>query len=411
MKSIENIRKDFPILKNITYFDSASTSLTPIPVIKAMNDYYCNYNANVSRGAYTSAVKAGVKIEETREKIANLINSSSSEIIFTLNTTSAVNLVANGFSFEKNDNIIITNIEHHSNSIPWLNIEKNSSFTNERYNNHSENINVKIANANLDGIINPSSISDLIDENTKLVAITHISNSIGSCQDINEISKIVHEHEDTYLLVDLAQSIGHTEIDVKKINADFVAAPGHKGLLGPTGTGFLYGKSDLLKDLFPQNLGGGTITNLENHEFSLEEVPYRFEGGTQNISGIIGLGKAIDYINDIGIPSISKHSKTLTKMIYEGLSSIENLIVYGDVENIMGIVSFNVKGINPHDLSKILDETADISVRSGFHCAIPSLKLVGADEGTVRASIGCYNDEKDAEKLIESVKEISKFLS
>lgn len=396
MKSIDDIRKDFPILKNMTYFDSASTSLTPKAVIESMDDYYYNYNANTGRGAYKTAIKSGQKVEKSRQKIANFINSSINEVIFTQNTTSAINIIANGFPFEKNDNIIISNVEHHSNSIPWLNIEKQSD----------KGVNVKIAHANSNGIIDPLTIRELIDDNTKLIAITHISNSIGSVQDIKEISKIVHEHEDVYLLVDVAQSIGHVEVDVKDINADFIAAPGHKGLFGPTGTGFLYGKKELLEKLSPSNLGGGTITSLKNHKFSLENIPYRFEGGTQNISGIIGLGKAIDYINDIGLSNIEKHSKKLTKELYEGLSEIDNIILYGDPENIFSIVSFNIAGVNPYDVSKILDETANICVRSGFHCAIPSLNPIGAAEGSIRASIHYYNNKEDVEKLIESIEEI-----
>ena len=399
MKSTEDIRKDFPILENITYFDSASTSLTPKSVIDSMNDYYYNYNANIGRGAYKTAIKTTQKVEKVREKIANLINSRSNEIIFTLNTTTAINIVANSFLFEKNDNIITTNIEHHSNSIPWLNLEKNTNFK----------LNVKIAKANSDGIINPSVIEELIDENTKLIAITHISNSIGSCQNIKEISKIVHDHEDTYLLIDVAQSIGHKEINIKDINPDFIAAPGHKGLLGPTGTGFLYGKEELLNKLSPKNLGGGTITSLKNHEFSLEDIPQRFEGGTQNISGIIGLGKAIDYINDIGISKIEKHSKSLTKELYHSLAEIDRVILYGNPENMINIVSFNIEDINPYDVSKILDETANICVRAGFHCAIPSLNLIKANEGSVRASVHCYNNQRDVEKLVENIKEIATF--
>ncbi len=407
MKSIELIREDFPILKKITYLDSASTSLTPKPVIEAMSDYYYNYNANVGRGAYKIAIKATQKIQETREKIANLINANNNEIIFTSNTTTGINIVANGFDFKKNDNIITSNIEHHSNLIPWLNLEKTNNNVN---NNVDNNINVKIAKANKDGIIDPNTIQDLIDKNTKLIAISHISNSIGSLQDINEISKIVHENENTHLLVDVAQSIGHTNIDVKKINADFIAAPGHKGLLGPTGTGFLYVKEEIAKTLNPKNLGGGTITKLKNKEFTLEEVPYRFEGGTQNISGIIGLNTAIDYINNIGISNIEKHSQNLTKELYNRLSKIEDIILYGNPNNIKNIVSFNIKNINPHDISKILDETSNISLRSGFHCAIPSHDHINAKEGTVRASLHCYNNLEDIEKLANNLNEISTFL-
>lgn len=401
MTSIENIRKDFPILKNIIYLDSASTSLTPKPVVEAIDDYYYNYNANIGRGAYKTAIKTGQKVENTREKIANLINASSNEIIFTQNTTSAINIVANGFSFEKNDNIIISNIEHHSNFIPWLNVEKSTK------NNLS--IDVKIAEPDSDGIIDSLIIDELIDNNTKIVAISHVSNSIGSCQDIEEISKIVHEHENVYLLVDVAQSIGHEKIDIKKFDADFIAAPGHKGLLGPSGTGFLYGKKELLKKLSPTNLGGGTITSLKNKDFKLEEVPYRFEGGTQNISGIIGLGRAIEYINSIGISKIKEHTQYLTRELYTLLSEIDNVILYGDLENIFNIVSFNIKNVNPYDVSKILDETENICVRSGFHCAIPSLNLINANEGTVRASIHCYNNLNDIKKLVDCVNELSKF--
>lgn len=361
MTSIKNIRNDFPILKNITYLDSASTSLTPKPVIGAIDDYYYNYNANIGRGAYKTAIKTGQKVENTREKIANLINASNDEIIFTQNTTSAINTVANGFSFEKNDNIIISNIEHHSNYIPWLNIENTNDLS----------IDVKIAEADSDGIIDPLRIDELIDDNTKIVAITHVSNSIGSCQDIEEISKIVHEHEDIYLLVDVAQSIGHEKIDIKKFDADFIAAPGHKGLLGPSGTGFLYGKKESLEKLSPTNLGGGTITSLKNKDFKLEEVPYRFEGGTQNISGIIGLGRAIEYINNIGISKIKKHTQYLTRELYTLLSEIDNVILYGNLENIFNIVSFNIKDVNPYDVSKILDETENIVLEEDFIVLYP----------------------------------------
>lgn len=401
MISAEKIREDFPILKNITYLDSASTSLTPKPVIEAISDYYYNYNANIGRGAYKTAIKTGQKVESTRFKIASLINASEEEIIFTQNTTNAINTVINGYPFEKNENIIISDVEHHSNFIPWINLEKRSK------NNLS--LDVKIANADSDGIIKPSKIRELIDNNTRMIAITHISNSIGSRQDINNISKIVHEYDDVYLLIDVAQSIGHSKIDVKKINADFIAAPGHKGLLGPTGTGFLYGKKELIEKLSPTNLGGGTVTNLKNKEFELENVPYRFEGGTQNISGIIGFGKAIDYINDLNISKIEKHSIYLTKELYKLLSEIDNVIVYGNIDNIFNIVSFNIKNVNPHDVSKILDETENICVRSGYHCAIPSLDIINANEGTVRASIHFYNNLDDIKKLANSVKEISEF--
>ncbi|KZX16051.1 cysteine desulfurase SufS [Methanobrevibacter cuticularis] len=398
MKTQEEIRDDFPILKNITYLDSASTSITPKPVIDAIDDYYYNYNANSGRGAYRIAIKASNKLEDTRSKIANLINADKNEIIFTKNTTEAINMIANGFKFEKNDNIIISNVEHHSNFVPWLNLEKNSP----------KNIKIKIANANSEGIVENSTIEELLDENTKLVAISHVTNSIGACQDIKRISKTAHRNN-SYFLLDCAQSIGHVKIDNKKINADFIASPGHKGLLGPMGTGFLYGKKEILEHVEPTNLGGGTITNLVNKEFTLEEVPYRFEGGTQNIDGIIGLGAGIDYINQIGLSNIYTHSKYLTQELYKGLSEIKNVILYGNPKNIFSIISFNIKGANPYDVAKILDETANICVRSGFHCAIPSLKHMKAKEGTIRVSFHYYNNLEDIIGLLKSVEEIANF--
>ncbi|MCL2157125.1 MAG: cysteine desulfurase, partial [Methanobrevibacter sp.] len=372
MKSVEQVRSDFPILKELIYLDSASTSLTPKQVVEAMDDYYLKYNSNIGRGAYRIAIKSGNKIEKTREKIANFINAEENEIIFTKNTTEAINTVANGLNFEKGDNIWISNMEHHSNLIPWLNLKR-------------KGVEVNIVQANSDGIIEKSDIEENIDDRTKLVAITHISNSIGSIQDVEAIGKVAHENNSLFL-VDGAQSLGHVKIDVKKINADFMAFPGHKGLLGPVGTGFLFLKEDIANELNPTNLGGGTITNVNGEYFTLENIPQRFEGGTQNISGIIGLGAAIDYINKIKVENIEKHCSYLTKKIWDKLSNIEGLILYGKPKKTHSIVSFNVGGVNPYDVAKILDETGNICVRSGFHCAIPGIKHLNAD-GTVRVSV------------------------
>lgn len=422
--NLEFIRKDFPILKKLTYLDSASTSLTPNQVIESINSYYTDFNANTGRGAYKIAIKATEKLEETRGKISKFINSKPKEIIFTKNTTEGINTIANGLKFNFNDNIIISDIEHHSNYIPWLNLEKQSKNNKDNENTknnknnkdnkdnkdrkNNENLEVKIAKSDENGIINPSSIEELVDENTKLIAISHVSNAIGSLQPIEEISKITKKNN-SYFLLDVAQSIGHMIVDNKKINADFIAAPGHKGLLGPIGTGFLYIKEEIANEISPLNLGGGTITNIENKDFTLEEVPYRFEAGTQNIAGIIGLNRGIDYINKIDLKKIEKESNILTKTLYEGLSEIKNLKIYGNKENISNIVSFNINNANPHEVAKILDENYNICVRSGFHCAIPAIKAINAEYGTVRASIHCYNTLEDIDKLIDSTKKIAKF--
>ena len=396
MKSVEQIRSDFPMLNDLIYLDSASTSLTPKQVVEAMNEYYFKYNANTGRGAYRIAIEASRKVEESRGKIAKFINAKENEIVFQKNTTEAINTVANGLNFEKGDNICISNMEHHSNLIPWLNLKQNG-------------LKVNIIEANSDGVVEKEDIKENIDDKTKLVAITHISNSIGSIQDIKAIEKITHENNSLFL-VDGAQSLGHTQIDLKKINADFMAFPGHKGLFGPVGTGFLYLKEDIANDLKPTNLGGGTITDVKGDYFSLEDIPERFEGGTQNISGIIGLGAAIDYINKIKVSNIEKQCSYLTKKIWNNLSNLEGLRLYGNLKNTHSIVSFNIDNVNHYDVAKILDETGNICVRSGFHCAIPGINHLNAN-GTVRASVHYYNNTFDIENLANFTEEIAKIFS
>lgn len=392
-----DIRADIPLLNDLIYLDAASTTPTPEPVINAMNDYFHNFNANIGRGAYKMAVKSTNKFENAREKIAKFINSANNEVIFTKNTTEAINLVANGIEFKKEDSIIVPNIEHHSNFLPWLNLKK-------------QGINLKVIKANKYGVIDVSDIEKALDDTTKLITTTHVSNSIGSCQPIYEIGDIADANDVLYM-VDAAQSAGHMKLDVKETKADFVAFPGHKGLLGPVGTGFLYCKGDIAEQLKPINLGGGTVSDVSEDDFKLEPVPARFEGGTQNIAGIIGLGAAVDYVKRIGIENIEKHSVKLTKYMYEGINNIDNTICYGDPENIHGIVAFNIDGMNSHDVAKILDEIKNICVRSGYHCAIPAIKHVGADAlgGTVRASVHYYNTKEEIDILIETVNEVSIF--
>ena len=399
MKNMENIdiRADIPLLADIIYLDAASTTPTPEPVVNAMNDYFHNFNANIGRGAYKMAVKSTNKFENAREKIAKFINTAQNEVIFTKNTTEAINLVANGIEFKKGDSIIVPNMEHHSNFLPWLNLKKRG-------------INLKVIKANKYGIIDSSDVEKAVDDTTKLITTTHVSNSIGSCQPIYEIGELAEANNVLYM-VDAAQSAGHMKLDVKETKADFIAFPGHKGLLGPVGTGFLYCKAEIAEQLKPMNLGGGTVSNVSEGDFTLEPVPARFEGGTQNIAGIIGLGAAVDYIGRIGIENIEKHSMKLTRYMYDEISSIDNTILYGHPENIHGIVAFNIENMNSHDVAKILDEIKNICVRSGYHCAIPAIKHLGADAlgGTVRASVHCYNTKEEIDIFVETVNEVSKF--
>ena len=390
MFNVDLIRDEFPILEDIIYLDTASTSLTPECVVEAINSYYHEYNANIGRGAYSISIKASETVDKARTLIGEFINASPEEIIFTKNTTEGINILANGLEFKKGDNVIVSNIEHHSNLVPWLNLK---------------GVNVKILEADTNGMINPEDLNDLIDENTRLVSITHVNNAIGTIQDVKKICEISKE-QNTLTHIDCAQSLGHIKVDLEDIKPDFISAPGHKGLMGPTGTGFLYMKKGMEKQVKPKCLGGGTVTNVWENGFTLEESPHCYEGGTLNIAGIFGLKKAIEYINTIGLNNIEKYTENLTKKLYTKLKNIENIEVYGDKENLSNIVSFNVKDMNPHDVSKILDETGKICLRSGQHCAIPSLNLIGANNGSLRASLHCYNTLNEIEILTEYLEEI-----
>jgi len=392
-----DIRADIPLLENVIYLDAASTTPTPKPVVESMCDYFYNYNTNTGRGAYNLAVKATKEFESSRTRISKFVGSKPSEIIFTKNTTEAINLVANGINFKKGDSVIVPNIEHHSNFVPWLNLKKRG-------------VDLRIVEADKYGIIDPSDILAAVDGSTKLITTTHVSNAIGSVQPVKEIGEIADENNILYL-VDAAQSAGHMEFNVKDINADFVSVPGHKGLLGPIGTGFLYLNQEVSGEIDPMNFGGGTVLDVTEDNFTLEAVPARFEGGTQNIAGVIGLGAAVDYLERIGMETIQDHSRKLTAKLFQEINDIENTIVYGSPENIYGIVAFNIDGVNAHDVAKILDEVKNICVRSGHHCAIPAIRHIGAYElgGTVRASVHYYNTLEEIEIFGETLKEISKF--
>lgn len=392
-----DIRKDIPLLEEVIYLDAASTTPTPKPVVDAMCDYFYNYNSNTGRGAYRMAVKSTKEFEESRTKISRFVGCSPSEVIFTKNTTEAINLVANGLAFNKGDSIIVPNIEHHSNFVPWLNLKR-------------KGVELRIIKADENGVIDASDIESAVDKTTKLITTTHVSNAIGSVQPVEEIGKIADENGVMYL-VDAAQSAGHMKLNVEDINADFITFPGHKGFLGPIGTGFLYCREGSAEKIHPMNLGGGTVLDVTEDDYSLEDIPGRFEGGTQNIAGVIGLGAAVEYLKKIGLDKIEDHSRKLTSALYQEIVDIDNTIVYGSPENIYGIVAFNIDGVNAHDVAKILDELKNICVRSGFHCAIPAIRHIGAYEmgGTVRASVHCYNTLEDVHIFGETLKEISKF--
>ncbi|MCQ5340947.1 MAG: cysteine desulfurase [Candidatus Methanomethylicia archaeon] len=384
-----NLRKDFPILENnYIYLDSAATSLTPNCVIEAMLEYYNNFRANIGRSIYKIANKALEAYEEARNNIAKLINAKSNEIIFVRNTTEAINIIANGLEFNKENNIVTTILEHHSNYLPWI----------------KRNIPVRIIMCNNEGEISDFS---LIDKNTKIVAITHVSNVLGVKTPIKEIIKIAHENN-AFVLVDGAQSVPHMKIDVKELDCDFMAFSGHK-MCGPTGIGVLYIKEELQEIIPPLILGGGIIEDVDINSFILRKGPEKYEAGTPAIAEAIGLGEAALYLMKIGMNNIEEYEKYLTRKLLEKLSEIDDVIIYGpkDPSKRTGIVSFNIRGMDPNDVAEKLDKIANIMVRSGFHCAIPLHKyILKAYEGTVRVSLYLYNNIDEIEIFIETIRKI-----
>ncbi|MFQ6055427.1 MAG: cysteine desulfurase [Methanosarcinales archaeon] len=391
--NVYKIREDFPVLKDIIYLDSGATSQTPIPVVEAMNEYFYEYAANYGRGAHRLARKTTDKYEDSRENVADFINAKSEQIVFTRNTTESINMVSHGLNWKAGDHIITTLIEHHSNLLPWIRLKK-------------KGVKVSIVAPDKTGIVSPDSIASCINSKTKLIAITHVSNVFGSILNIKKVTNIAKK-EGVYTLIDGAQSVGHIPINIKDIDCDFFAASGHKGLLGPQGTGILYIKDP--ENLEPVYLGGGTVHSVTTEDYKLDIIPNRFEAGTPNIPGVIGLGRAVEYVKNIGVQNIEKHVTNLARETAKSLSEIPNVEVYGPKER-SAVVPFNIKGLNPHDVSMILDETRKICTRSGHHCAIPCINFLEV-EGTVRASFALYNTKEEVEIFINTVEEIAKALT
>jgi cysteine desulfurase/selenocysteine lyase len=398
---VKEIRRDFPILDSgVIYLDNAASSLTPEPVVQKMLEFYHDYRANVERGVHRFSQRASEEYEEAHAKVADFINAGSeTEIILTRNATEAINLVANGLSWKKGDKIVTSLIEHHSNFIVWLRLKK-------RY-----GVNVEIVRPNREGLFDIADFEKAIDDKARLVALTHVSNVLGVKTPVEEIAKIVHDH-DAHLLVDGAQSVPHLKVDVQRIGCDYLAFSGHK-MLGPTGVGALYARKEMLDNLEPLSIGGGTIADVGIDNYTLAESPTKFEAGTPAIAEAIGLGAAVDYLRQVQLENIEVHERILVKRMCQGLADIPSVEVYGPkkVEQRTGIVSFNVGNLNPHDVALALDVSAEIMVRSGHHCCLPLNKeLLKRREGTIRASVYLYNTETEVEKLVSAVEEISRSL-
>jgi cysteine desulfurase/selenocysteine lyase len=393
MYDVYAVREDFPVLKEVVYLDNSATTQTPIPAVEAMIEYFYRYAGNYGRGAHRLARETTNRYEDSRETVARFLNADPSKTIFTKNTTEGINLIANSYPWESGDHIVTTLLEHHSNLLPWLRLQK-------------KGVNVTVVNPDSKGKINTSTIESAFTERTKLVAITQVSNVFGSVQDVKAVTKIAHRNG-IKVLIDGAQSAGHMPVNLKDLDCDFFAIAGHKGLLGPQGTGVLYIKDPEMLD--SASLGGGTVSDVSESTYVLEPSPACFEAGTPNIPGVIGLGRAIEYVDKIGVSKIEAHEIKLSRETAKRLSELEHVEVYGP-EDRAGIIPFNVKGLQAHDVALILDQTRKICVRSGHHCAIPVTRFLNVD-GTVRASFALYNTEEEVDILVNTVSALKALVS
>ena len=395
MNIIEEIKKDFPLLENkeITYLDSGATTQKPIQVINAINEFYKKYNANIHRGAYSLSQEATEIYENTREKIAKFINAKTSqEIIYTKNATESLNLIAYSYgmnNLKQNEKIVLSIMEHHSNLVPWQNVVKSKGAKLE-YMYINENFEIA-----------DEEIENKITQNTKIVGITHISNVLGTINNIKKIIKYAHK-KGAIVVVDASQSIPHQKIDVQELDADFLVFSAHK-MLAPLGLGILYGKKEILNKMTPFLMGGDMIEYVYEQDTTYAPLPNKFEAGTQNVEAVIGLGAAIDYIENLGYNKIQEIEKEVVDYARKRLSELEYITIYmtPNTKNHSSVISFNIKGIHPHDVASILDSN-NVCIRSGNHCAQPLMRYLRIDS-TCRASFYIYNTKEDVDKLIDAL--------
>ena len=392
---INNIKKDFPLLENenITYLDSGATTQKPIQVIKAVEEFYQKYNANPHRGAYSLSVEATEQYENTRTKIAKFINAKHrEEIIFSKNATESLNLIAYSYGLDnlkKDDEVVISIMEHHSNLVPWQKMTKQTG----------SKLNYMYINENYE--IKDEEIENKITDKTKIVGITHVSNVLGTINNVKKIIKYAHK-KGAIVIVDASQSIPHMKIDVQDLDADFLVFSGHK-MLAPLGIGVLYGKREILNKMTPFLMGGDMIEYVYEQETTFAPLPNKFEAGTQNVEGVIGLGAAIDYIENLGYDKIQEIEHEVISYARQELSKLDYLTLYTtpNEENHSSVISFNIKGVHPHDVASILDSEG-VCVRSGNHCAQPLMRFLGIDS-TCRASFYIYNTKEDVDRLVKAL--------
>jgi len=396
-------KSEFPILHQeinghpLVYLDNAATTQKPRSVLEAVRKYYEWDNANVHRGVHTLGSRATDAYEGAREKVARFLNAASTrEIVFTRGTTASLNLVASGYArqtLREGDEIVITPMEHHSNLIPWQQAAKATGAT------------LKYIPLQPDGTVTLADVESTVTANTKIVAITYVSNVLGTINPIAEIAKIAHR-QGAVIVVDGAQSTPHMKVDVRALDIDFYALSGHK-MCGPTGIGVLYGKAQLLERMEPIEYGGEMIDFVELYDSTWKELPWKFEGGTPIIAGAVGLGAAIDFLEQVGLPAIEAHERKLVRYGMERLGAIKGLTMYGPREERAGLITFNLGDVHPHDVATVLD-TEGIAVRAGHHCCQPLMKWLQVS-ATARASFYLYNSEQDVDRLAEALVKTKEF--
>ncbi len=390
-----DFKKDFPIFENrdISYLDSGATSQKPQYVINAVEEFYKKFNANPHRGAYSLSIEATEQYENTREKIAKFINArNKEEIIFSKNASESLNLIAYSYglsNLKQNDEVVLSIMEHHSNLVPWQFVTKQTNSI------------LKYMYINNEFELSKEEIESKITDKTKVVGITHISNVLGTINNVKEIIKYAHK-KGAIVIVDDSQSIPHTKVDVQDLDADFLVFSGHK-MFAPLGIGVLYGKKELLNKMPPFLMGGDMIEYVYEQNTTYAPLPNKFEAGTQNVEGVVGLGAAIDYIESIGYETINKVEQEVTEYAVNELGKLNFIEMYvtPNKQNHSSVISFNVKGVHPHDVASILDVNG-VCIRSGNHCAQPLLRYMGMDS-TCRASFSIYNTKEDVDKLVDAL--------
>ena len=390
-----DFKKDFPIFENrdISYLDSGATSQKPQYVINAIEEFYKKFNANPHRGAYSLSLDATEQYENTREKIAKFINArNKEEIIFSKNASESLNLIAYSYglsNLKQKDEVVLSIMEHHSNLVPWQFVTKQTNSI------------LKYMYINNEFELSKEEIESKITDKTKVVGITHISNVLGTINNVKEIIKYAHK-KGAIVIVDASQSIPHTKVDVQDLDADFLVFSGHK-MFAPLGIGVLYGKKELLNKMPPFLMGGDMIEYVYEQNTTYAPLPNKFEAGTQNVEGVVGLGAAIDYIESIGYETINKVEQEVTEYAVNELSKLNFIEMYvtPNKQNHSSVVSFNVRGVHPHDVASILDVNG-VCIRSGNHCAQPLLRYMGMDS-TCRVSFSIYNTKEDVDKLVDAL--------